>query len=79
MSAPTQRSGAGRSGGAALVRTPPENASSAPYVARARTRSTGAPSSRAWTSEACPVAMVRPSRRISVVTVAGPAALAERQ
>ena len=73
----THWSGGGMSGGVAVVRTSSGSSPRSPYVASARTRSTSTPSC-SWTSVTWPVDMLRPRRRTSVRSVAGPGRDAER-
>ena len=72
-SGPVQSSGAGSSGGVAVVRTSPSKRSRSAYVA-SRVRRV-CPS---WDRSAATVAIRPPSRRTSTATSAGPAVPAER-
>ena len=70
--APMQCESGGIAGGFAVVRTSSVSASRSPYEASTRMRSTSAPLSSYWKSEACPVERVRPVRTTWVRMTAGP-------
>ena len=77
-SIPTHCSGGGITGGVAAVCTSPSWSARSPKVASTLSRSTGAPSSSSWYSEAVAVESERPRRTRSVRTLAGPGREAER-